>query len=279
MSNPKSQISPVPPDQYGERFVRFINGITKTREAAELEKAEERGMASPELIDDPSLSGINMNAHPRSSESQTTPRNQEATDRVMEKAEKQARRSERHGADESNVPNKKLTSARSPSPPGDPGGYTLPVVEEDVEGQSTGGRSGRSNEPSPQPDTRRRTPSPQHEPPLSSELRLPSPAAPDRPPPTPPKERLSMPNAVTSRSSTQRPHTPQSQSPSVTQVDGTIDEKDDMPPTPPKDSVKDSMMSRGRSPTPNRDKALPKPPMDDDEESLANLVLRPLDAS
>ncbi|KAF2100067.1 SAICAR synthase-like protein, partial [Rhizodiscina lignyota] len=38
LSSPESQISAVPPERYGDRFVRFINGITKTREAAELEK-------------------------------------------------------------------------------------------------------------------------------------------------------------------------------------------------------------------------------------------------
>ena len=84
-------------------------------------------------------------------------------------------------------------------------------------------------------------------------------------------------STLRSRSSSRRPHTPQSQSPSVTQVDGASDEKDDLPPTPPKDSVKDSVLSRGRSP--NRDKALPKPPIDADEEDFAELVLRPLDAS
>ena len=76
--------------------------------------------------------------HPLSSQSQTSPKDQEATDKVMRKAEKQAEKSKRQGADESNVPTKKLTSARSPSPPGEStgAGFTLPVVEEDVEGQS-----------------------------------------------------------------------------------------------------------------------------------------------
>jgi len=143
LSNPESQISAVPPERYGDRFVRFISGITKTREAAELERAELNAKKSKEdqtateritgSLDDPRLSGVNMHRTP--------------TDKVMEKAEKQAAKSEQHGADESRVPEKKITTMRSPSAErGDPTGYALPVVEEDVEGGSTGGRSGRSGQ-------------------------------------------------------------------------------------------------------------------------------------
>ena len=281
LSSPESQISAVPPDRYGDRFVRFINGVTKTREAAELEKAEERAgaMFSPELIDDPRLSGVNM--YPLSAQSQTSPKNQEATDKVMRKAEKQAEKSKRHGAHESSVPTKTLSSARSPSPPGDPTGvgYTLPVVEEDVEGQSVGGRSARSRQPSP---------SLQPEGAANADVLMPANIGLPvdmrgasgggetelKPPPTPPKERLSVPAAVVeSRRSSHRPHTPQSQTPSIRQVDGAEDANGDLPPTPPKDSS----IGRGRSP--NRDKALPKPPIVDDEESMIAEVLRPLDAT
>ncbi|QDS71353.1 hypothetical protein FKW77_002394 [Venturia effusa] len=40
ISNVESQISPIPPDRYGDRFVRFISGITKSIELALQEKAD-----------------------------------------------------------------------------------------------------------------------------------------------------------------------------------------------------------------------------------------------
>ncbi|KAF1352297.1 hypothetical protein BDV97DRAFT_293346, partial [Delphinella strobiligena] len=38
MSAPEAQISAIPPERYGDRFIKFISGITKTRERAEYEK-------------------------------------------------------------------------------------------------------------------------------------------------------------------------------------------------------------------------------------------------
>lgn len=278
LTNVESQISAIPPERYGDRFVRFISGVAKTREAAE---AEERGVVSPDILDDPGLAGINV--HPRDLPSnQASPRDgEEKTEKVMERAERQAERSKRHGANENAVPNKTLTSARSPSAErGDPGGYTLPVVEEDVEGQSMGGRSGRSarsNDPSPSPH-------PDHREGRSLErpqtLGLPPPlmhyasqedGSEPRPPPTPPKDRPSATLSISpNRRPNSRPLTPQS----IRAVDG-----DSTPPegnarayTPPKDSV----VSRERSP--NRDKALPPPPPQENE-GTDELVLRPFDAS
>ena len=45
LTNDEKQISAVPPDRYGDRFVRFINAITMTREAAERIKAEKAALA------------------------------------------------------------------------------------------------------------------------------------------------------------------------------------------------------------------------------------------
>lgn len=92
--------------------MRFISGITKTRERAELEKAAQAsgqvivdtqdGTVSLSPIDDPMLSGINMHRTP--------------TDRVMEKAERQAEKSRRHmRGSEEDVPERTLVAVRSPS--------------------------------------------------------------------------------------------------------------------------------------------------------------------
>ena len=70
-------------------------------------------------------------------------------EKVMEKAEREAQKSQRHGANEEDVPERRLAAVRSPSADRSEGygGTTLPVVEEVVgENQSTGGRSGGSRE-------------------------------------------------------------------------------------------------------------------------------------
>ncbi|KAF4304975.1 Phosphatidylinositol-4-phosphate 5-kinase core [Botryosphaeria dothidea] len=179
LTNTESQISAIPPERYGDRFVRFISGVTKTRELAEQEK-KEKG----EVINDPALEGINL---------QPT-----KTDEVIEKAEHQAQKSIRHGANEEAVPERAIHPARSPSAErGEAHGSILPVVEEVGESGSVGGRSGRSHDASP-----RLRP--------SSEL-------PIRPPPTPPKD---------SRDEDQRPPTPPKD-------DGY--QPQGSPPTPPKE--------------------------------------------
>lgn len=261
LSSNESQISAVPPDRYGDRFVKFITGITKTREAADLEKAEQQGdtRRQSEILSDPRSSGASARRS-----SQDPP----GTSKVMEKAEKQAEKSKRQGADESNVPSKKLTSARSPSAErGDPGGYTLPVVEEDVEGQSTGGRSGRSgrsNEPSPQPHaaSQRATP---HDtldlPARVDRLNLERDEPSDAPPPPPTKDA--------------RPITPNTNHrSSLPQIDGPNDSLQDSPPQGSMLQADKTLRKRAS----DLNKALPKPPADDEVET-SDFTLRSPDAS
>lgn len=177
LSNPESQISAVPPDKYGDRFVKFITGITKTRERAEQEKRDEQ-----DFIDDPRLSGVNLRT---------------STETVMEKAERQAEKSMRHGASEKDVPDRTIHAVTGAGGEREGVSTTLPVVEEAAESQSMGGRSGRSGrsqEPSPQP-----------------------PQQGYKPPPTPPKD--------SSGDQSHRPPTPPKD------YKGSMDG----PPTPPKD--------------------------------------------
>lgn len=189
MTNTESQISAIPPERYGERFVRFITGITKSRERAELEKAGERNGA---VADESRLSNI--------------PPHRSPTDIVMERAERQAERSRRLGANEDEVPDRAIRAVRSPSAERGEIGFTLPVVDEAVESGSTGGRSGRgSQNASPQP-------------PLQGL----------HPPPTPPKDDRGWRD--------ERPPTPPKDS-----VLGVHK----VPPTPPKDNM-EVPPSRGR---------------------------------
>lgn len=135
----------------------------------------------------------------------------------MEKAERQAERSVRHGANESNVPDQRLTTERSPSADrNEPGGFTLPVVEEAAENQSTGGRSGRSRDASVSPHLR----------PGDQELDQ----AGLKPPPTPPKDHDgTRPLTPDKRSSHggQKPPTP----PRYSKGDFHLDKR--LPPPPP----------------------------------------------
>ncbi|KAI4798312.1 SAICAR synthase-like protein, partial [Aureobasidium sp. EXF-8846] len=95
LSSPESQISAIPPERYGDRFIRFISGVTKTRERAEAEKEQQCLHGSERLnlaihniegtINDPELSGVNILRSPD--------QNPAGTDKVMRKAEKQAEKS------------------------------------------------------------------------------------------------------------------------------------------------------------------------------------------
>ncbi|KAL8701777.1 MAG: hypothetical protein Q9201_004725 [Fulgogasparrea decipioides] len=113
MSNNKSQISPIPPEEYGYRFVKFITGLTKTKEEAEREPR------STDQMD----GSIHTDRQPSFSLSR------HSTDKVIQKAEKQAQKSEKQGASEENLRDRTLTAERT----GGAAGATLPVVEEDGE--------------------------------------------------------------------------------------------------------------------------------------------------
>lgn len=142
LSHNSSQISPIRPEPYGDRFVNFITGITKTKEAAEREEHHEsfeqkegsyRGYrAHSSSIDSTRFSGERFS--------------QSSVERTLEKAQKQAHKTEMEGRSEEETPERVLATARSPSAErsGGVAGTTLPVVEEAGEAASTGGRSAHS---------------------------------------------------------------------------------------------------------------------------------------
>lgn len=119
MSNNKTQISPIPPESYGDRFIKFISGTTMTREE------QDRQMDSGEQLDG-SLDVKRRASVPASRKSYEN--------KVVEKAEKGAQRSEQEGATEDPQRDRTLSTMRSPSV--ERGGATLPVVEEDGEANS-----------------------------------------------------------------------------------------------------------------------------------------------
>lgn len=135
MSSDSSQISPIPPEGYGDRFVKFISGITMAKE--EQERQEQSG----NLLDG------SIETHRRSS----FPISRHSTEKVIEKAEKQAHKTEKEGAIEDLKRDRTLSAVRSPSVEraSGAGGATLPVVEEDGEAASRedsihGGKLGSS---------------------------------------------------------------------------------------------------------------------------------------
>lgn len=121
MSHNKSQISPIPPEGYGDRFIKFISGITMTKEE------QDRQAQSGDQTD----GSIDITRQPAIS--------RKSTDKVVEKAEKQAHKKANEGAIEEPPHDKTLSAVRSPSKERGAGmsGATLPVVEEDGEAGST----------------------------------------------------------------------------------------------------------------------------------------------
>ncbi|KAG0136074.1 hypothetical protein HOY82DRAFT_479344 [Tuber indicum] len=119
LSNPKDQVSAIPPQGYGDRFFKFISGLVKSPEEA----ARDREMREK----------ANAEAVPARSES-------DAVDGSRNRAE-------RAGAGERDVPARSLGTVRSPSAEraGGAAGAVLPVVEEAGEGGSTGARSRSRN--------------------------------------------------------------------------------------------------------------------------------------
>lgn len=144
---------------YGERFIKFISGITKSREEAEQESwaaaadananaqnADLRKSQTPaEAAKYPEEATKEREQQEKLERGSIVRTNTDGSTTVVAKAEKAARESERNGAKENTVPDRVVRTVRSPSAErGDMRGTTLPIVEEAGEGSSVGGRSGRS---------------------------------------------------------------------------------------------------------------------------------------
>ena len=157
LSHDHTQISPIPPEAYGDRFIKFMTGITMTKEEAERRGEEEGGQSSSGAeagiraqrrgdsimsVDGTRSSRDSADPGPRSP----------AVDKTMQKAYKQADKSEKRRSSKEEPPERTFGTVRSPSAERTHGsaGTTLPIVEEAGEAGSTGGRSRRSGNSSQQ---------------------------------------------------------------------------------------------------------------------------------
>jgi 1-phosphatidylinositol-4-phosphate 5-kinase len=175
LSHPDSQISAIPPDRYGDRFIHFISGITKSKELAEREQQEKLELQQQQQQQDPQQPDGQPQQltqyHPRISLTVPSPDNispsgpsPQKADAVVERAERQAMRGSSASSNagikhpgEGGVPDRQLGTVQTsgaPSPSGSSAaqregragaektdGTTLPVVEEVGESGSVGERS------------------------------------------------------------------------------------------------------------------------------------------
>lgn len=118
LSHDRGQISPIPPEGYGDRFIAFVKGITMSSEEAERRRQSR-------------ASGPSGEKRPSSRSS--------SVERIMQAAEKEAAK------DVSLTHPRVLSTVWDPADAGGPGPTsTLPIVDEAGEASSVGGQSSHS---------------------------------------------------------------------------------------------------------------------------------------
>ncbi|PWY67523.1 SAICAR synthase-like protein [Aspergillus heteromorphus CBS 117.55] len=113
LSHDRTQISPIPPEGYGDRFVNFVKGITMSKEEGERHR-EARAMGRPSA------------------------ERSESVERTMQAAEKEASK------DISTAEPRTLSTVRDPGDPSTVAPSFLPIVDEAGEASSVGGHSQHS---------------------------------------------------------------------------------------------------------------------------------------
>lgn len=158
-------ISPINPQPYGDRFIDFIEGITKSQEEA---AREEECPLPPVPHTDSNLTTGSIRRRSNSTHMHRTITN----NTTIQRAENEALRTEHDGRRE-HVEPRTVSTIRSPSAERTNGlqGQILPVVEEMGEASSTGGRSGRSIRSTHDDERRPATPAKDYPPSLSGEER------------------------------------------------------------------------------------------------------------
>lgn len=126
LSNDKTQISPIPPESYGDRFVKFVKAITMSKEEAERQR-ETRASAGASGEKGPSRSS--------------------SVERTLQAVEKEASK------DVSITHPRTLATVWDPADAAGPGPTsTLPIVDEAGEASSVGGHSQQSRHDTPRVD-------------------------------------------------------------------------------------------------------------------------------
>ncbi|KAI1080978.1 SAICAR synthase-like protein [Whalleya microplaca] len=153
LSSDRTQISALPPEEYGDRFIKFMSGITMSQEEAARD-AFEREAAAEAAAEEEAERARAEGAQASGSEAappqpsylpppppgMRSPQSPEPNPTV-EKALKKACKKEQDVSKEEQLPERKMTTAMSP-PNGRPNSHAvLPVVEETAEAGSIGGRS------------------------------------------------------------------------------------------------------------------------------------------
>ncbi|CAJ2509118.1 Uu.00g141440.m01.CDS01 [Anthostomella pinea] len=156
LSSDRTQISALPPDEYGDRFLKFMSGITMSPEEAERDR-HDREAAAAVAASSSMAEAVNSNPDPpHQTKSHSappaptylppappgmrSPRSPEPNPTV-EKALKMATRKEKDVAKEEQVPDRMITTAPMPTNARTNSHAVLPVVEESAEAASLGGRS------------------------------------------------------------------------------------------------------------------------------------------
>ncbi|KAF1810662.1 SAICAR synthase-like protein [Eremomyces bilateralis CBS 781.70] len=183
LTNTEPEISAIPPDRYGDRFVRFMSGISKSREVVDNERRASQTAEQSQPTSTPAASQPPQQSSPGIL-SPSVAHEHPKTERLLEKASRLVKSSLPSNPDV--APDRTLTT-RPPDPRaadrGESGAYTLPVVEEAAEDRSVGGKSNGSGEPAgdkQKQDGDGKTKEGGKEKEMDR--------APERPPPTPPKD-------------------------------------------------------------------------------------------
>ncbi|KAJ2997134.1 hypothetical protein NUW58_g753 [Xylaria curta] len=154
LSSDRTQISALPPDEYGDRFLKFMSGITMSPEEAARDQSD-RVAAAAAMV--PSVEGQSVppvpSYLPPAPPEMRSPRSPEPNPTV-EAAFRKAMKTEKDIAKEDQIPERKITTAAAPLAGRTNSHTVLPVVEESAEAASLGGRSrGESTNTEPRPFT------------------------------------------------------------------------------------------------------------------------------
>lgn len=153
LSSDKTQISALPPEQYGDRFYNFIEGITMSPEAAQLEE-QQRAMEAAEAQQQGERSasrtsrrrsthGIPPMPDHQPPAPPVGPQSPEGRE-VIDRASKEARKTEHDGSKEKQVPDRTLRTTTGEGRDSLQHEPVLPIVEE-------AGESSRDDRPETPP--------------------------------------------------------------------------------------------------------------------------------
>ena len=152
LSSERTQISALPPHNYGERFINFMSGITMSPEEAERDARDREAAAAAMETTRISTGGAGES---RQSSAQAPPAptylppappgmrnpNSPEPNPIVEKALKKATKKEKDVAKEDQVPDRKITTSITSTMGRSNSSAVLPVVEETAEAGSLRGQS------------------------------------------------------------------------------------------------------------------------------------------